>query len=110
VARALPIAPVPDGVIVTVKLAPRSRRAAIDGVADEPSVEGMRPVLKVRVTAAPEDGKANAALIALLAKSWRIPKSAFAIVAGGTSRLKRIRIAGATQDLMRDIAARIEAT
>jgi uncharacterized protein len=109
VARALPIAPAPDGVIVTVKLTPRSRQEAIDGVAEEPSVEGPRPVLKVRVTAAPEGGKANAALIALLAKSWRVPKTAFTIVAGDTSRLKRIRIAGATQALLRDISARIEA-
>ena len=107
-ARALPLAPAPDGVVVTVKLTPRARQAAIDGVAEEPSVEGPRPVLKVRVTAPPEDGKANAALIALLAKSWRLPKSAFAIVAGDTSRLKRIRIAGATPDLLRDIAAKIE--
>jgi uncharacterized protein (TIGR00251 family) len=109
VARALPIAPAPDGVTVTVKLTPRARQAGIDGVAEEPAADGPRPVLKARVTAPPEDGKANAALIALLAKSWRLPKSAFTIVAGDTSRLKRIRITGATQDLLRHITAKIEA-
>ncbi len=108
-ARALPIAPAPDGVIVTVKLTPRARQEGIDGLADEPAVEGARPVLRVRVTAAPEDGKANAALIALLAKAWRLPKTAFSIAAGDTSRLKRLHIAGVPDDLLRRISAHIEA-
>ena len=107
--RALPIALAPDGVVVTVKLAPRARFDAIEGVAEEPAVGGLLPVLKVRVTAPPEDGKANAALVALLAKTWRLPKTAFTIVAGDPSRLKRIRIAGAPQDLLRDISTKIEA-
>ena len=50
--------------------------------------------LKAAVAAPPVDGKANAALIALLADSWRLPKSAFAIAKGTTSRTKKISIAG----------------
>ena len=88
---------------------PRARSASIEGIGEEPGPEGARAVLRVRVTAPPENGKANAAMIALLAKSWRLPKSAFAIVTGETSRLKRVRIAGNAQILLRNIAARIEA-
>ncbi len=104
---ALPIAPVKDGVIVTVKLTPRARGAGIDGIAEEPAPEGRRTVLKVRVSEPPEGGKANAALIALLAKAWRLPKSGFTIVSGDTHRLKRVHIAGSPQSLMSHIAGRI---
>lgn len=106
---ALPLAPAADGVIVTVKLTPRARSAAIDGVGEEPGPRGAQSVLKVRVTAAPESGKANAAMIDLLARSWRLPKTAFAIVSGDTSRLKRVHITGETPALLREISQRIEA-
>ncbi len=48
--------------------------------------------LQVRVTATPEDGKANDAVIALLAKALGVPKSALAVVRGATSRDKIIRL------------------
>ena len=47
------------------------------------------------------------AIIALLAKSWRLPKRAFTIIAGDTSRLKRVHIAGNPQSLLRAIAPQI---
>lgn len=53
-----------------------------------------REVLKVRVRAAPSDGEANAALVALIAKALGLPRARVSIVAGATARLKRIRIAG----------------
>jgi uncharacterized protein (TIGR00251 family) len=105
---ALPLAPTEDGVIVTIKLTPKARGEGIDGIAEDLGPEGPRSVLKLRVTAAPESGKANAAMIALLAKAWRLPKSAFAIVAGETSRLKRVRIAGETQALLRTITPHLQ--
>jgi uncharacterized protein YggU (UPF0235/DUF167 family) len=46
------------------------------------------------VNAVPEDGKANKALIAFLAKSWKLPKSSFSLLSGQTSRLKVILITG----------------
>jgi uncharacterized protein (TIGR00251 family) len=104
---ALPLAPTQDGVVVTIKLTPKARSAGIDGVVEEPGPEGPRPMLKLRVTAPPEGGKANAAMIALLAKSWRLPKHAFTIVAGDTSRLKRVHVAGDPQSLLRAIAPQI---
>jgi uncharacterized protein YggU (UPF0235/DUF167 family) len=51
-------------------------------------------VLAARVRAAPSEGAANAALLALLAKTLRVPKSALTLVAGESARLKRIHIRG----------------
>ena len=52
--------------------------------------------LLVKVTAAPEDGKANRAVIKLLAKAWRLPASSFEVIAGATSREKSLLVHGAT--------------
>ena len=59
-------------------------------------VDGERPDVSiiVRVTAAPEAGKANDAVVALLAKWLRVPKRSIKIVRGHRSRNKRIRIEG----------------
>ncbi len=51
-------------------------------------------VLKAQVTAPPEDGRANDALIALLAVEWRLPRSSFAVIKGATSRQKTVGVAG----------------
>lgn len=48
--------------------------------------------VQVRVTATPEAGKANAAVLALLARALGVPKSALAIVRGETGRDKLVRI------------------
>ena len=48
--------------------------------------------LKARVTVVPEDGKANKAVIALLAKALGVPKSSISLVRGQTSRDKQFRI------------------
>lgn len=86
-----PVAPVADGVRVAVRLTPKAARDRIDGLAED--AEGG-VALKVAVTAIPEDGKANAALIKLLSKEWRIPKSAITIVQGATDRRKILHVAG----------------
>ena len=75
----------------TLKLTPRGGRDAIDGWAED--ADG-KSYLKARVTAVPEDGKANKALAGLLAKTLGVSKSAIRIVAGETSRLKTIEIDG----------------
>lgn len=53
-----------------------------------------RPILKLRVAAAAADGAANAAVIALIARSLKLPKSAVRIAAGQTARIKRLEIDG----------------
>ena len=50
--------------------------------------------VRVYVTAAPEAGKANRAVIAAIAGSLGVPKSAVALVHGGTSRDKLLKVAG----------------
>lgn len=79
------------GVELFVRLTPKSARDAIEGV--EAGADG-RAFLKARVRAVPEDGKANAALLKLLAKAIGVPKSAVTLVAGHTSRAKTIRLTG----------------
>ncbi len=78
-------------VVVRVKLTPRAAHERIDGV--DRDAAGTA-VLKVAVTAPPEKGRANAKLLALLAKTWRLPKSSLAIVAGTTDRRKTVAIMG----------------
>ncbi len=76
---------------ITVKLTPGAKKNEVAGW--DIGAAGER-FLRVSVTAAPEKGKANAALIKLLAKHWGIPKSAIEIVRGETNRLKVIEVEG----------------
>ena len=79
-----------DGVLLRVRLTPRASRDGVDGI--KAGAEG--DYLQARVRAVPEDGKANAALIELLAKSIGLTKSSISISAGAASRLKTVHIAG----------------
>ena len=78
----------PGKVTFTAKIVPGSSKTAVAGLLD-----GM---LKVKVAAPPEKGKANAALTAFLAKQLGLRKNAVAITAGQTSPVKQIEIAGIT--------------
>jgi len=78
--------------LVEVRLTPRAARDGLDGVK---VLDDGRAVILARVRAVPEDGKANAALEALLAAAAGLPKSAASVVAGATSRRKTVRLAGA---------------
>lgn len=92
----------PEGVRVFVRLQPKARREGIEGIVTEPD---GRVALKVAVTAPPESGKANAALIALLGKSWRLPKSAIEIVGGATDRRKTLLLRGDLASLQATLSA-----
>lgn len=74
-----------------VRLTPKSSVERINGW--DMDDKGRR-FLKVRVRAAPIEGRANEALIAFLAKSLKLPKSRLSLVAGDTARLKQIEIEG----------------
>lgn len=75
-----------SGVTVELRVHPRARRSALEFAA-----EGA---LKAHVTAPPERGKANNAVIALLAGAWRVPKSALAVTKGASVRDKVVSVAG----------------
>ncbi|WFU01453.1 DUF167 domain-containing protein [Rhizobium sp. CB3171] len=86
-----------DHVRLSVRLTPNGGRDAIDGF--ETGADG-EAYLKARVSAVPEKGKANKALIALLAKSFGIPKSSVSLISGDTARKKILRIDADPEDLI----------
>ena len=86
-----PWAATAKGLSVTIRLTPKGGRDALDGI--ETLADG-RPVLKARVRAAPTEGEANAALVALIAKALDVPRRTVTLAAGETSRIKRIAIEG----------------
>ena len=74
--------------VLTIKVIPKSSRNEIVGLLADGS-------LKLKVTAAPEKGKANAAICAFLADEFGIPKRNVEIVHGETSSLKQVVITSA---------------
>ncbi|WP_062226881.1 DUF167 family protein [Aureimonas frigidaquae] len=82
-------------VFLTVRLTPKAAHDRID--AAERGAEGWH--LKARVRAVPEDGKANAALIRLVAEALGLARSDISLTGGGKSREKRLRIEAEPADL-----------
>ncbi|MBZ9745585.1 DUF167 family protein [Mesorhizobium sp. CO1-1-7] len=80
-----------NGVDLFVRLTPKSSVDRLDVV--ETLADG-RSHVKARVRAVPENGAANQALERLVAKALGVPASAVSVVAGGTARLKTLRILG----------------
>lgn len=78
---------------LSVKVSPGASRNRIQGWLDD--------VLKLQVTAAPERGKANAAVQALIAERLGLPRAAVRIVAGHGSRRKIVEIDGLGADALR---------
>jgi uncharacterized protein len=60
--------------------------------------------LKIAVTSPPVDGEANAAVIALVARSLGIPRSAVSVIAGTSSRRKTLRVVGADRAAIESLA------
>ena len=87
----------PDGVVLNVRAQPRSSKAGLDGL--------LGDALKVRIRAAPVDGKANKELVETLADAFGLPKSRVAFKGGETSKTKRILLAGVSADAVRKVVA-----
>ena len=81
------------GIEFNVRVIPRSSRSEIVGE--------LNGAVKVRLASPPVDGAANAELIKLLSKSLGVPKSAVTIVSGVTSKTKRLRVDGVTDQQLR---------
>jgi len=92
-----------DGVRVALKVTPRAAAERVAGVAVDAAGVAC---LQVAVTAVPEDGRANRAVVALLAKSWRVAKSAIEVVQGAGDRRKLLLVRDADPSAL---AARLEA-
>jgi len=92
-----------DGLVVRVRVTPKSSRDKIEGV--KSTAEG--PALKARVRAVPEDGAANEAVAALLADWMGVAKRSVTLVAGGKSRVKSLAVAGDPAQLDAALSARL---
>jgi uncharacterized protein (TIGR00251 family) len=79
-----------DGLRLRLKVRPQARRVGIEGVVPDRDGEA----LSVSVSEAPEDGKANAAVIALLAKALGVARSSISVTQGAASRRKTVHVAG----------------
>jgi hypothetical protein len=88
----LTIQEVDDGVIFTAKVVPGSNRTAVCGLLDE--------ILKIKVSAAPERGKANQCLLKFLAKQLGVKKNAVSIISGKTKPIKCMQVLGISPETL----------
>ncbi|MER9919722.1 MULTISPECIES: DUF167 family protein [unclassified Mesorhizobium] len=91
-----------DGIDLFIRLTPKSSVDRLEGA--EVSADG-RSHLKARVRAVPENGAANAALERLVATALGVPASVVSVIAGGTARLKTVRVVGEPSTLVKSIEA-----
>ena len=82
----LKLEPHPEGLIIAAKVVPNSRRAALVGL--------LGDALKIKVVQPPEQGKANEAVIALLAQALHIAPQRISVIAGQSQPHKKILIRG----------------
>ncbi len=75
-----------EGIVIEVKLEPRSSKKGITGVMDN--------VLKVKLTAAPVEGEANEQLIEIISEATGVRKSNIRIVRGHSSKRKVVEVRG----------------
>jgi uncharacterized protein (TIGR00251 family) len=78
------------GVVFTAKVVPGSSRTCVCGLLD-----GM---LKIKISAPPEKGKANRSLIEFLAKQLGVKKNAISIISGQTNPIKQVQVLGVSSD------------
>jgi hypothetical protein len=81
-----------DGVVFAARIVPGSSRTAVCGLFD-----GM---LKIKVSAPPEKGKANQCLLEFLAKQLGVKKNAVHLVSGQTNRVKRLQVSGISSAML----------
>lgn len=87
---------------VAVKVTPRARRAGVLGIA--PGKDGA-PLLRLAVTEPPEDGRANQAVLRLLADRLGVAPSACTLLRGAAAREKLVRVDGDAAALSARLAA-----
>ncbi|WP_428304160.1 DUF167 domain-containing protein [Lacipirellula sp.] len=83
-----PLEPHPSGVVIRVKARPGARRNGFAGIHAD--------ALRIDVTAAPEKGKANEVIIALLAEAFHVAKSQIELISSPANAQKRFLLAGLT--------------
>jgi uncharacterized protein (TIGR00251 family) len=82
----LKIENIDGGVVFTAKIVPGSSKTAVCGMLGE--------MVKIKVAAPPEKGKANQGLIEFLAKQLGVKKNAISIISGQTNPVKQVQVLG----------------
>jgi len=90
----LAVEEIDGGIIFAVKAVPGSSRTAICGLLDE--------MVKIKVSAAPEKGKANKCLLDFLAKQLGVKRNAVKIVSGKSSPVKGVQVSGISVEQLLD--------
>ncbi len=93
------IVALPDGILLHLKATCRSSAFAMVGVVNNR--------VKIKIKAAPVDGKANKEIIQWLAKKCGVPQSSVEIIRGHTSREKTVRMTGESGPLIAALSASI---
>jgi len=88
----------PGGIVFAVRVQPKSSRDELTGIRDG--------ILWMRVTAPPVAGKANAAVVTLLADRLNIPRASLALTGGARSHTKTIQVSGVSAA---DLTAAVDA-
>ena len=86
----LAVEEVDGGVVFTAKVVPGSSKTCVCGLLDE--------MVKIKVSAAPEKGKANKCLLAFLAKRFGVKKNDVRIISGETNPVKRVQVLGVSAE------------
>jgi uncharacterized protein (TIGR00251 family) len=86
----LKIENIDGGVVFTAKVVPGSSKTAVCGLLGE--------MIKIKVAAAAEKGKANQGLIEFLAKQLGVKKGAISIISGKTNPVKQVQVLGVSSD------------
>lgn len=82
--------------VLSVHATPKASRDAIEGIEEDANGKCW---LRLRVTSPPEEGRANKAVVKLLAKQWKIAAGRFTLIQGETARYKRIRIVASYEEI-----------
>ena len=91
-----------EGLTLHLRVTPNAGRDRVDGFETRANDDVVR---RLRVAAAPDKGKANQAVIALLARALDVPRSAVTLLRGDTARLKTVHVAGDARLLAQRLAA-----
>lgn len=93
-----------EGALIAVRAQPKSSRDGVEGVVRD--ADG-RAYLRVRVTAPPADGAANAAIVKTMAKALGVARSSVRIASGAGARIKRLSVELSREETVAALSARI---
>ena len=93
-----------EGVRVAIRLSPRAKTDRLLAVV---AVAEGRHAIRGLVTAPPQDGRANEALLQLLSRAWRLPRASLAVIAGAATRNKIVSTAGDSRQLFTKLSDQI---